>query len=98
MFRRRQAGRRALCRLLSQLPGTTPACHTSCNSGALQTATAAAQTLAAVDAQQAAAFAPVVPPGALRPLAVSKERLSLKGQVIFESSWKRIEEKYKEVR
>ena len=70
--------------------------HTRWFDGALQTATAAAQALASVDAQPKAAFV-AVPPGALRPLAVSKERLSLKGQVIFESSWKRIEEKYKEV-
>lgn len=38
------------------------------------------------------------PANPLRPLpaATSKERLSLKAQVIFESSWKRIEEKYKD--
>ncbi|EFN59083.1 hypothetical protein CHLNCDRAFT_137842 [Chlorella variabilis] len=59
------------------------------------TATAAAQTLAAAEPSAAAPFA-VRPPGAVRPLNVSKERLSLKAQVIFESSWKKIEEKYKE--
>jgi hypothetical protein len=60
----------------------------------MQAATAAASTAAAATAGQKAPFAAVRPP-ALRPL-VSKERLSLKAQVIFESSWKKIEEKYKE--
>ncbi|PSC68866.1 adenylate kinase [Micractinium conductrix] len=51
-------------------------------------------------AQQTAApprggFVPV-PASPLRPLHASKERLSLKAQVIFESSWKKIEEKYKD--
>lgn len=58
----------------------------------LQTAAAAAETLASP-----APFAPV-PPGALRPATASKERLSLKATVIFEASWKKIEEKYREVR
>lgn len=40
-------------------------------------------------------FEPVLP-GPLRPVP-SKERLSLKAQVIFETSWKKIEAKYKEV-
>lgn len=57
-----------------------------------QTATAAVQTVAAATPQSFMA-----PPAAARPLHVSKERLSLKAQVIFESSWKKIEEKYKDV-
>ncbi|KAL4430829.1 hypothetical protein ABPG75_006085 [Micractinium tetrahymenae] len=55
---------------------------------------AAAQKTVALAAQPAAAS--YVPPAGLRPLHASKERLSLKAQVIFESSWKRIEEKYKD--
>ena len=83
---------KAAARQLVQAPTDSRAC--CCRS--LQTATAAAQTLAAAEPSAAAPFA-VRPPGAVRPLNVSKERLSLKAQVIFESSWKKIEEKYKEV-
>jgi hypothetical protein len=61
----------------------------------LQTATAAQQTLVASE-PSSAAFSAMRTPAPLRP-AVNKERLSLKAQVIFEGSWKKIEEKYKEV-
>ncbi|KAL4420036.1 hypothetical protein ABPG77_001286 [Micractinium sp. CCAP 211/92] len=58
-----------------------------------QTAAAAQQTVAAAASPTAAGYAP---PAGLRPVHASKERLSLKAQVIFEASWKRIEEKYKD--
>ena len=80
MFDQRRERRSRLCPVVDcraaapSAAGLTVCWHTRLPT--LQTATAAAQTLA----HPPQAFAPV-PPSPLRPMQVSKERLSLKGQV-----------------
>ncbi|KAI3433651.1 hypothetical protein D9Q98_003460 [Chlorella vulgaris] len=74
--------------LLQRREGRTPL-------GRRWTQTAPAAVPPAVGAElDPKVFEPVLP-GPLRPVP-SKERLSLKAQVIFETSWKKIEAKYKE--